>query len=96
MLTREGIALNRTGIHEVITEAGLPRIWRRPDVARGGPRRDDLPRARALADEDYPDLTGQLTGGHPTRLAGLLLPRPALRVRRRPAPTRRAVAAARS
>ena len=80
MLTREGIALNRTGIHEVITEAGLPRIWRRPDAARGGPRRDDLPQARALADEDYPDLTGQLTGGHPTRLAGLLLALPDLRL----------------
>ena len=45
---REGIALNRTGINEVIAEAGLPRIWRRPDAARGGPRREDLPRARAL------------------------------------------------
>jgi hypothetical protein len=78
VLAREGIALNRTGINEVITEAGLPRIWRRPDNARGGPRREDLPRARALADQDYPDLTGQLTGGHPTRLAGLLLALPDL------------------
>ena len=78
VLAREGVALNRTGINEVITEAGLPRIWRRRDAARGGPRRDDLPRARALADEDYPDVTGQLTGGHPTRLAGLLLALPDL------------------
>jgi hypothetical protein len=78
VLAREGVALNRTGIHEVITEAGLPRIWRRRDAARGGPRREDLPRARALADEDYPDVTGQLTGGHPTRLAGLLLALPDL------------------
>jgi hypothetical protein len=78
VLAREGVALNRTGINEVITEAGLPRIWRRRDAARGGPRREDLPRARALADEDYPDVTGQLTGGHPTRLAGLLLALPDL------------------
>ena len=61
-----------------LSEAGLPRIWRRRDAARGGPRRDDLPRAHALADDDYPDLTGQRTGGHPTRLAGLLLALPDL------------------
>jgi hypothetical protein len=78
VLAREGIALNRTGISEVITEAGLPRIWRRPDAVRGGPRREDLPRARALQARDYPDLTGQLTGGRPTRLAGLLLTLPDL------------------
>jgi len=74
VLAREGIALNRTGINEVITDAGLPRIWRRPDAARGGPRRDDLPRARALQPDDYPDLTAD----RPTRLAGLLLALPDL------------------
>jgi len=82
VLAREGIALNRTGINEVITEAGLPRIWRRPDAARGGPRREDLPRARALEAKDYPDLTGALADGlsgeRPTRLAGLLLALPDL------------------
>src|SRR5436190_16160985 len=45
VLAGEGIALNRTGINEVITEAGLPRIWRRSDAMRGGPRREHLPRA---------------------------------------------------
>jgi hypothetical protein len=74
VLTGEGIALNRTGISEVITEAGLPRIWRRPDAARGGPRREDLPRARALQPDDYPDLTADA----PTRMAGLLLAIPDL------------------
>ena len=74
VLAREGIALNRTGINEVIAEAGLPRIWRRPDAARGGPLRDDLPRARALQATDYPDLTR----GVPSRLAGLLLAIPDL------------------
>jgi hypothetical protein len=74
VLAREGIALNRTGIHEVIADAGLPRIWRRPDAARGGPRREDLPRARALEPGDYPDLTA----GASTRMAGLLLTLPDL------------------
>jgi transposase-like protein len=74
VLAREGIALNRTGINEVIADAGLPRIWRRPDALRGGPRREDLPRARALEAKDYPDLTGD----RPTRLAGLLLAIPDL------------------
>jgi hypothetical protein len=74
VLAREGIALNRTGINEVITEAGLPRIWRRPDAARGGPLRDVLPRARALEATDYPDLTRGVT----SRLAGLLLAVPDL------------------
>jgi len=73
-LTREGIGLNRTGINEVITEAGLPRIWRRPEALRGGPRREDLPRARAL---DTGDLTA-LAGTAPTRMAGLLLVLPDL------------------
>jgi transposase-like protein len=73
VLADEGIALNRTGINEVITEAGLPRIWRRPDAMRGGPRREHLPRARALQPDDYSDLAGL-----PTRMAGLLLAIPDL------------------
>ncbi len=48
-LAADGVGLNRTGISEVITEAGLPRIWRRPEALRGGPRRAELPRARALS-----------------------------------------------
>ena len=73
-LAAGGIGLNRTGISEVITEAGLPRIWRRPEAARGGPRREDLPRARALAADDY----AQLPADAPTRMAGLLLALPDL------------------
>ena len=73
-LAAEGIGLNRTGISEVITEAGLPRIWRRPEAARGGPRREDLPRARALAVDDY----AKLPAHAPTRMAGLLLALPDL------------------
>lgn len=73
-LAAEGIGLNRTGISEVITEAGLPRIWRRPEAARGGPRRQDLPRARALAADDYAALPAEA----PTRMAGLLLALPDL------------------
>jgi hypothetical protein len=73
-LAAEGIGLNRTGISEVITEAGLPRIWRRPEAARGGPRREDLPRARALAADDY----AALPADAPTRMAGLLLALPDL------------------
>jgi hypothetical protein len=74
VLARERIGLNRTGISEVIAEAGLPRIWRRPDAQRGGPRRDDLPRARALQPDDY----DALATGAPSRLAGLLLAIPDL------------------
>ncbi|MGB8502169.1 hypothetical protein, partial [Mycobacterium sp.] len=44
-LAAEGIGLNRTGIAEVIAAEGLPRLWRRPDAERGGPRRETLPRA---------------------------------------------------
>jgi hypothetical protein len=73
-LAAEGIGLNRTGISEVITEAGLPRIWRRPEAARGGPRREDLPRARALTTEDY----AAVSADAPTRMAGLLLALPDL------------------
>ncbi|MGH9378994.1 MAG: hypothetical protein ACRD2Z_00025 [Thermoanaerobaculia bacterium] len=73
-LAAEGIGLNRTGISEVITEAGLPRIWRRPEAARGGPRREELPRARVLATGDY----AELPASAPTRMAGLLLTLPDL------------------
>ncbi len=74
VLAREQIPLNRTGINEVIAEAGLPRIWRRPDALRGGPRREDVPRARALQAAEVADLPADA----PTRLAGLLLTLPDL------------------
>jgi hypothetical protein len=70
-LTAEGLKLNRTGIAEVIAEQGLPRLWRRPDTARGGPRREVLPRAELL------DLT-KLPARSPTNMAGLLLTIPDL------------------
>ena len=44
VLDREGIALNRTGIAEVIAEEGFGRLWRRPEALRGAPRREQLPR----------------------------------------------------
>ena len=74
VLAREGTPLNRTGINEVITEAGLPRIWRRPDAMRGGPRRDNVPRARALEPLEVADVPADA----PTRMAGLLLTLPDL------------------
>lgn len=70
-LTAGGTSLNRTGIAEVIAEAGLPRLWRRPDAERGGPRREVLPRAEVL---DFADLPAR----SPTKLAGLLLAVPDL------------------
>ena len=70
-LAAEGLRLNRTGIAEVITEHGLPRLWRRPDTARGGPRRDVLPRAEII---DF----AMLPARSPTKLAGLLLTIPDL------------------
>jgi hypothetical protein len=74
VLAREQIPLNRTGINEVIAEAGLPRIWRRPDALRGGPRRDHVPRARGLEPLEVTDLPADA----PTRMAGLLLTLPDL------------------
>jgi len=70
-LAAEDLALNRTGISEVIAEHGFPRLWRRPDTARGGPRREVLPRAELL---DF----SQLPARSPTNMAGLLLTIPDL------------------
>ena len=70
-LAEEGIALNRTGIAEVIAAEGLPRLWRRRDAERGGPRRETLPRAEVA---DFAALAGQAE----TRVAGLLLAIPDL------------------
>ena len=70
-LTTEGLALNRTGIAEVIAEHGLPRLWRRPDTARGGPRREVLPRAELLDFAHFPARSA-------TTMAGLLLTIPDL------------------
>jgi hypothetical protein len=70
-LATEGIPLNRTGIAEVIAAEGLPRIWRRPEAARGPVRREVQPRAEI---RDVTDLPAQAE----TRLAGLLLAIPDL------------------
>jgi len=70
-LTTEDLALNRTGIAEVIAEHGLPRLWRRPDTARGGPRREVLPHAELLDFAHFPARSA-------TNMAGLLLTIPDL------------------
>ena len=70
-LTAGGTPLNRTGIAEVIADEGLPRLWRRPDAARGGVAREIQPRAEAL---DFTSLPERAE----TRLAGLLLAIPDL------------------
>ncbi|MGH9119286.1 MAG: transposase [Acidimicrobiales bacterium] len=70
-LRDEGTPLNRTGISEVVAEEGFERLWRRPEPARGAPRRDTLPRA-AVIDFD------QLPARSDTKLAGLLLTIPDL------------------
>lgn len=71
VLAAEGTPLNRTGIAEVITAEGLPRMWRRPDAERGGPAREIQARAEAL---DFTTLAGRAE----TRLAGLFLAIPDL------------------
>lgn len=70
-LAAEGTPLNRTGIAEVIAAEGLPRIWRRPNAARGAVRRQIQPRAQ-LCDFDA------LPARAETKLAGLLLTIPDL------------------
>jgi hypothetical protein len=71
VLAREGIALNRTGIAEVIAEEGFERLWRRPEVLRGAPRREQLPRTGVIDFEQWPERVE-------TKHAGLLLCMPDL------------------
>jgi hypothetical protein len=66
VLAREGIALNRTGIAEVIAEEGFERLWRRPEQLRGVPRREQLPRTGVIDFEQWPERVE-------TKHAGLLL-----------------------
>jgi hypothetical protein len=70
-LAAQGTPLNRTGIAEVVAEEGFERLWRRPELARGAPRRETLPRARVV---DF----GELPERCQTKLAGLLLAVPDL------------------
>jgi hypothetical protein len=66
VLAREGMPLNRTGIAEVIAEEGFERLWRRPEVLRGAPRREQLPRTGVIDFDTWPDRIE-------TKHAGLLL-----------------------
>ena len=66
MLGREGIALNRTGIAEVIAEERFGRLWRRPEALRGAPRREQLPRTGVIDFALWPERVL-------TKHAGLLL-----------------------
>jgi len=70
-LAAEGTPLNRTGVAEILTQAGVPRLWRRPEQLRGGPRREQLPRAETVN-------FAELAPVSQTRLAGLLLAIPDL------------------
>ena len=70
-LRAAGVPLNRTGIAEVIREAGLPRIWRRPAAGQGTPHRETLIRAQRV---DFGTFPKQLNSG----LAGLFLTIPEL------------------
>jgi hypothetical protein len=70
-LRDEGTPLNRTGISEVVAEEGFERLWRRPEPARGAPRRETLPRAKVV---DFDELPARCD----TKLAGLLLAVPDL------------------
>jgi hypothetical protein len=70
-LREERTPLNRTGIAEVVAEEGFERLWRRPELARGGPRRETLPRAAVIDFADLPERSD-------TKLAGLLLAVPEL------------------
>ena len=64
--------LNRTGVAEVLAEAGFPRLPVRPPARRGAPYRDHPPRARLL------DFTTDLPARAETKVAGLLLTVPEL------------------
>jgi transposase len=64
--------LNRTGVAEVLAEAGFPRLPVRPPAERGAPYRDHPPRAQLL------DFTADLPARAETKVAGLLLTVPEL------------------
>ena len=70
-LTAEGMALNRTGVAEVLAEEGFERLTTRPFRERVLPRRAELPRAQV---QDFDDLPPT----HATMVAGLLLTIPDL------------------
>jgi len=63
--------LNRTGVAEVLTEAGFPRLPVRPPADRGAPYRDHPRRAEVMDFAELPDRAE-------TKVAGLLLAVPEL------------------
>ena len=65
-LAEEGIALNRTGVAEVLAEEGFERLWPRPYAERGLPRREPPERTGVI---DFAELPARAE----TKLAGLLL-----------------------
>jgi transposase len=71
VLAAEGTPLNRTGVAEVLAEEGFARMWPRPHAERGLPRREALPRAKAIDFDQWPQRCE-------TKLAGLLLAVPEL------------------
>ncbi len=71
VLVAEGTPLNRTGISEVVAEEGFERLWRRPEVLRGVPRRERLPRTGRVDFDEVPQVVE-------SRCAGLLLAVPDL------------------
>jgi hypothetical protein len=71
VLAAEGTPLNRTGVAEVLAEEGFARLWPRPHIERGLPRREVLPRAKVIDFAAWPARCD-------TKLAGLLLAVPEL------------------
>jgi len=71
VLAAEGIALNRTGVAEVLAEEGFGRLWPRPHADRGLPRREPPEHTGVI---DFAELPARAE----TKLAGLLLAIPDL------------------
>jgi transposase len=62
-LTAEGMALNRTGVAEVLAEEGFTRLTNRPFRERVLPRRAELPRAQILDFHDLPPSNHSMVAG---------------------------------
>jgi hypothetical protein len=62
-LKKEGMALNRTGVAEVLAEEGFERLSTRPFRERVLPRRAELPRAGVLDFGELPEVCDTLAAG---------------------------------
>jgi len=62
-LKNDGMALNRTGVWEVLTEEGFERLATRPFRERVLPRRAQLPRAEVLDFANLPEVCDTLAAG---------------------------------